>query len=62
MNDTGGADKAIAVLEHNTTNHSSSPTARFQSHMPWYVPQKYFDMLHPLDQIVLPDLKEDELG
>jgi arylsulfatase A-like enzyme len=28
--------------------------------MPWYVPQKYFDM-YPLDQIVLPELKENDL-
>lgn len=29
-------------------------------HMPWNVPQKYFDM-HPLDQIQLPPTKEDDL-
>lgn len=29
-------------------------------HMPWYVPQKYFD-LHPLDSTELPDTKEGDL-
>ena len=29
-------------------------------HMPWNVPQKYFDM-HPLDSIELPPIKEDDL-
>lgn len=29
-------------------------------HLPWYVPQKYFDM-YPLDQIVKPLVKEDDL-
>jgi arylsulfatase A-like enzyme len=29
-------------------------------HLPWYVPKKYFDM-HPLDSIVLPIVKEDDL-
>jgi arylsulfatase A-like enzyme len=29
-------------------------------HLPWYVPKKYFDM-HPLDSIVLPVVKEDDL-
>ncbi len=32
----------------------------FKPHLPWYVPQKYFD-LHPLDKIVLPEVKEDDL-
>jgi arylsulfatase A-like enzyme len=29
-------------------------------HLPWYVPQKYFDM-HPLDKVQLPIVKEDDL-
>lgn len=29
-------------------------------HMPWHVPQKYFDM-HPLDQIQLPPVKANDL-
>ena len=29
-------------------------------HLPWYVPQKYFDM-YPLDKIVLPRVKQNDL-
>lgn len=32
----------------------------FKPHLPWHVPQKYYDM-YPLDQIVLPAVKEDDL-
>jgi len=32
----------------------------FRPHLPWYVPEKYFDMF-PLDQITLPNVKEDDL-
>ncbi|TKG96419.1 DUF229 domain-containing protein [Puteibacter caeruleilacunae] len=33
----------------------------FHPHIPWYVPQKYFD-LYPLDQIVLPTIYQDDLN
>lgn len=37
-------------------------TAGFHKpHMPWNVPKKYFD-LHPLDQIQLPPVKDDDLS
>ena len=32
----------------------------FRPHLPWYVPQKYFDMF-PLDEIVLPEINNDDL-
>jgi len=32
----------------------------FRPHLPWYVPEKYFD-LYPLDKITLPRVKEDDL-
>jgi arylsulfatase A-like enzyme len=32
----------------------------FRPHLPWYTPQKYFDM-YPLDRIALPVVKEDDL-
>ena len=31
----------------------------YRPHLPWYVPQKYFD-LHPLDSIQLPKIKEND--
>jgi arylsulfatase A-like enzyme len=32
----------------------------YRPHLPWYVPEKYFD-LYPLDQIQLPEVKRDDL-
>jgi len=32
----------------------------FRPHLPWYVPEKYFD-LYPLDKITLPRVKDDDL-
>jgi len=32
----------------------------FRPHLPWYVPQKYFD-LYPLEEIVLPPVRENDL-
>ena len=32
----------------------------FRPHLPWYVPKKYFDM-YPLDEIALPNVKDDDL-
>jgi arylsulfatase A-like enzyme len=32
----------------------------FRPHLPWYVPEKYFD-LYPLNAITLPTVKEDDL-
>jgi arylsulfatase A-like enzyme len=60
MNDTGGANKAIAVLKRKHEKPFFLAYGTFNPHMPWYVPQKYFDM-YPLDLIVLPELKEDDL-
>jgi len=32
----------------------------YRPHVPWYVPQSYFDQ-HPLEQIVLPDIMDNDL-
>ncbi|UCF15133.1 MAG: sulfatase-like hydrolase/transferase [Phycisphaerales bacterium] len=32
----------------------------FRPHLPWYVPNKYFDM-YPLDKITLPNVNDDDL-
>ena len=60
MNDTGGADKAIAVLNKKHDKPFFLAYGAHKPHMPWYVPKRYFDM-YPLDKIVLPDLKADDL-
>lgn len=60
MNDTRGANKAIAVLEKQHDKPFFLAYGSFNPHMPWYVPKKYFDM-YPLDQIVVPELKADDL-
>jgi len=60
MNDTNGADKTIAILKQQHDKPFFLAYGLFHAHMPWYVPQKYFDM-YPLDQIVLPELKEGDL-
>lgn len=61
MNDTLVADTAIEALR---MPHDKKPffiaCGLFHPHMPWYVPKKYFD-LYPLDEIVLPPIKEDDL-
>lgn len=33
----------------------------FRPHIPWFVPQKYFDM-YPLDELIVPTVKEDDLA
>ena len=60
MNDTGGADKAIAVLNKKHDKPFFLAYGAHKPHMPWYVPKRYFDM-YPLDKIVLPELKADDL-
>lgn len=60
MNDTSYADAAIKQLQKKHDKPFFIGCGLFHPHMPWYVPQKYFDM-YPLDEIVLPELKEDDL-
>jgi arylsulfatase A-like enzyme len=60
MNDTIGAEKTITILKKQHDKPFFLAYGLFHAHMPWYVPQKYFDM-YPLDEIVLPELKEGDL-
>jgi len=36
-------------------------TGIYRPHMPWYAPKQFFD-LYPLDQISLPEIKDDDLA
>ena len=60
MNGTMLADAAIAQLEKKHDKPFFIAFGLFNPHMPWYVPQKYFDMF-PLDEIKVPPLKEGDL-
>ncbi|MEO1527645.1 MAG: sulfatase [Planctomycetota bacterium] len=60
MNDTGNADAAIAQLRKRHDKPFFIALGTFNPHMPWYVPQKYFDMF-PMDEVVTPKLLENDL-
>ncbi|MEM7602120.1 MAG: sulfatase-like hydrolase/transferase, partial [Verrucomicrobiota bacterium] len=55
MNDTGGADRTIAILEQKHEQPFFLTYGTFNPHMAWFVPQKYFD-LFPLDEVNVPEL------
>jgi len=60
MHDTMYADAAIEKLQMKHDGPFFIACGLFHPHMPWYVPQKYFDMF-PLDEVVTPEIKEDDL-
>lgn len=60
MNDSMNADRAIARLREKHDKPFFLCFGTFNPHMPWYVPQKYFD-LFPLDEIVEPPMLENDL-
>lgn len=60
MNDTMNADRAIAQLRKKHDKPFFIAYGTFNPHMPWYVPQKYFDMF-PLDQVSTPELLPNDL-
>lgn len=60
MNDTSYADAAIKQLQKKHDKPFLIACGLFHPHMPWYVPQKYFDMF-PLDEVTVPELLENDL-
>ncbi len=60
MNDTTYADAAIKQLEKKHDKPFFVACGLFHPHMPWYVPEKYFDMF-PLDEVTTPELLENDL-
>lgn len=60
MNDTLNADAAIKQLQNDHDRPFLIACGTFNPHMPWYVPQKYFD-LFPLADLATPKLLSDDL-
>lgn len=60
MHDTKFADAAIKQLQKKHDRPFFLACGVFHPHMPWYVPQKYFDMF-PLEDVTIPKLKENDL-
>ncbi|MCK6503708.1 sulfatase [Myxococcota bacterium] len=54
------ADQVIKWLKKDHDQPFFIAAGLFRPHLPWYVPQAYFDM-YPLDRVVLPVVKPDDL-
>ncbi len=61
MNDHRVVDWAIGELRKSHDKPFFLACGIFRPHLPWYVPQKYFDMF-PLDSITLPKVRGDDLA
>ncbi|MFP4057972.1 MAG: sulfatase [Candidatus Brocadiia bacterium] len=60
MDDTQVADWCIERLGKPYDQPFFLACGLFRPHLPWYVPRRWFD-LYPLDQVTLPNVKEDDL-
>jgi len=60
MGDSKVAAWAIGELEKKHDTPFFLGCGFFRPHLPWYVPQKYFDM-YPTDEVTLPNIKENDL-
>jgi len=58
--DTLSADFAVRFLQQKQDRPFFLACGLFRPHLPWYVPQKFFD-LYPLDEIRLPQIRADDL-
>jgi choline-sulfatase len=62
--DALSADYAVAFLKNHGDQSDSAPfflaCGLFRPHLPWYVPQKFFD-LYPFGEVVLPEVPDDDL-
>jgi arylsulfatase A-like enzyme len=59
MRDVQAVNWAISELEKSHNKPFFLACGFTKPHLPWYVPQEYFDM-HPLDDIILPKTKNDD--
>jgi arylsulfatase A-like enzyme len=60
MGDTQVVDWVIEQLQNQHDKPLFLACGIFRPHLPWYVPQKYFDQF-PVDTIQLPDHRDDDL-
>jgi len=60
MGDGQVADWAIAELKKEHDKPFFLGCGFYRPHLPWYVPQKYFDM-YPVHRIALPEVNENDL-
>ena len=58
--DQRAADFAVRELDRPREHPWFMAIGLFQPHVPWRLPQWAFD-LHPLDEVVLPEVREDDL-
>jgi len=58
--DSLSADYAVKFLQAQQDRPFFLACGLFRPHLPWYVPQKYFD-LYAIEDIVLPKLRKDDL-
>ena len=58
--DTLSADYAVNFLKKKHRRPYFLACGLFRPHLPWYVPEKYFD-LYKLEEIVLPEVRNDDL-
>jgi len=64
MGDGQVVDWVVREIEAAAASEERPPhffsAGLYRPHLPWYVPQKYFD-LHPLEQVVLPEYLANDL-
>ncbi len=58
--DSRNAAYAVQFLQQKQDQPFFLACGLFRPHLPWYVPQKYFDQ-YLLEEVVLPGVKEDDL-
>ncbi len=59
--DSRNASYAVEFLQEEHDRPFFLACGLFRPHLPWYVPQKYFDR-YPLEEVVLPGVKENDLN